>query len=133
MMKYLILTGLMIAMIFSASFGVVAQSQPVWSTVGDGNRDGVIDAYDAMTALYMGVVKMPGPYYVASFGIPADQLSDAQLAYYYDATCIALDVNKDHLLGAADALMILQYAVGNRDSFPQTSLSGIQDLTWPEA
>ncbi len=132
-MKKTITIGMIVLLIFSLCLGVNAQTKPVWSVVGDGNRDGKVDANDALMALYMGVVKMEGPYYVNGFGVPANQLSEQQLAYYYDATHITLDVTDDGWVNAGDALMILQHAVGKRDSFPKTDLTAIETLTWPTA
>ncbi len=134
-MKKMIIVCLLIGILLSVSVGANAEKtvieKPVWTAVGDGNRDSKIDAKDALIALKMAVIKMAPPYYMGEFNAPnKDLLTQEQIAYYYYGCRTVLDVDNNDIINAKDALQILQYAVGKRETFPRTDISIIDSMIW---
>ena len=90
--------------------------------LGDANCDGKVDAVDALKVLIITVTKCgPG--------------NDPYDAYYFYAGRLLCNVDHDpkHIT-ANDALLILQYAVGKRTSFPVTEeqiRAEWDGLSWP--
>ena len=102
-----------------ADNSVVQNMVDSYTLVGDINLDDNIDVVDALDLLLFVVVKSPPP-----MGTDAYER--------YQCMRIIVDVNDDDITNAADALMILQYAVGKRTDFPRTDYSQLQTLVKPE-
>lgn len=91
--------------------------------VGDANCDGSIDAKDALDVLWITVMKSP-PYVV-----PKD---DPYALFYFNAGRVCAECNNNGIIDAEDALLILQYAVGKRKTFPRTDFQwNAYPLSWP--
>lgn len=95
-------------------YGTDVKTEKPW-LIGDPSWDGKIDATDALAALKMAVFgppKCPGP------------LFDTKMEYYhYYRMQLCGDVDGSDRVTANDALMILQYAVGEIDGFDRTDFS----------
>ena len=135
-MKKMIIVCLLIGILLSVSVGVAAEKaaieKPVWTAVGDGNRDLKVDAKDALLALQLSVSKY-APFYNFEDYFTGEYIEGAggyQAGYIYYAQRIVVDVDNNDIINAKDALQILQYAVGKRDAFPRTDISAIDSMIW---
>ncbi len=104
----------------------LAETQPDW-LIGDPTMDGVVNAQDAMWVLHESSLKKDS-IFIYSYAFPRDNVDYDPYEFYYIAGCLLVsDVNGDNLTNAADALLILQYAVGKRTAFPRTALADLHE------
>ena len=135
-MKKMMIVCLLIGFLLSVPVGVAAEKaeneKPVWTMVGDGNRDLKVDAKDALLALQLSVSKYK-PFFVFPDYFTGEYIEEFwrdQEAYVYHGQRIVVDVDSNDIMNANDALQILQYAVGKRDAFLRTDISNIDSMIW---
>ena len=132
MIAILLLMGILLSAPVGASTEKTANEKPVWTMVGDGNRDLKVDAKDALLALQLSVSKYK-PFFIFPDYFTGEYIEEFwrdQEAYVYYGQRIVVDVDSNDIMNANDALQILQYAVGKRDAFLRTDISNIDSMIW---